>query len=154
MIVRKGITSFFVHRDIPEFHFDCFHQIVISFAKPMGFEVVEMTERGVTPNFHIATLTRQKSRQDETISILGHASFPIIAFAEPLLETCEIRFRDAFPIAARINDLFPHVTIATCEELSRKIEKSDLELLDRVEREQIKFWKPQTIGELAFNWWD
>jgi hypothetical protein len=153
MIVRKGITSFFVHRDIPEFRFDCFHKIVTSFSKPMGYEIVEMKERGVTPNFHIATLKRQKSRQDETISILGHASFSIIAFAEPL-ETCEIRFRDAFSIATRINVVFPNVTIATCEELSRKIEKSDLEQLDRIEREQIKYWKPQTIGELAFNWWD
>ena len=153
MIVRKGITSFFVHRDIPEFRFDCFHKIVTSFSKPMGYEIVEMKERGVTPNFHIATLKRQKSRQDETISILGHAPFSIIAFAEPL-ETCEIRFRDAFSIATRINVVFPNVTIATCEELSRKIEKSDLEQLDRIEREQIKYWKPQTIGELAFNWWD
>jgi hypothetical protein len=153
MIVRKGITSFFAHRDIPEFRFDFFHMIVTSFSKPMGFEVVEMTERGVTPNFHLATLTRQKARQDETISILGHASFPIIAFAEPLVPG-EIRFRDAFAIASRINVLFPEVTIATCEEFSRKIEKSDLEQLDRIEREQIKYWKPQTIGELAFNWWD
>lgn len=153
MILRKGITSFFVHRDIPEFRFGCFHQIVISFAKPMGYEIVEMKERGVTPNFHLATLKRQKSREDDTISILGHASFPIIAFAEPLV-TCEIRFRNAFAIASRINVLFPEMTIATCEELSRKIEKSDLEQLDRIEREQIKYWKPQTIGELAFNWWD
>jgi hypothetical protein len=153
MIVRKGITSFFVHRDIPKFRFDCFHKIVTSFSKPMGYEIVDMKERDVTPNFHQATLTRQKARQDETISILGHASFPIIAFAEPLV-TCEIRFRNAFAIASRINVLFPEVTIATCEELSRKIEKSDLEPLDRIEREQIKYWKPQTIGELAFNWWD
>jgi hypothetical protein len=153
MIVRKGITSFFVHLDIPEFRFDCFHKIVTSFSKPMGYEIVEMKERGVTPNFHIATLKRRKSRQDETISILGHASFPIIAFAEPL-ETCEIRFRDAFSIATRINVVFPNVTIATCEELAKKIEKSDLEQLDRIERDQIKYWKPQTIGELAFNWWD
>jgi hypothetical protein len=50
--------------------------------------------------------------------------------------------------------LFPHVTIATLEELSRPIAKTDLDQLDRAEIEQVKYWKPHTIGELAFNWWD
>ena len=151
MIVRNGITSFFLHRDVPEFHFAEFKEIVSTVIKPMGFAIGETTERGITPNFHTA---RVKRHRDE-IMVLGHSNFPIIAFADPFeLWLMKIPFRDADSIATRIRAIYPQVIIATKEELSRCIETTDLEILNRMELDQIKYWKPQTIGELVFNWWD
>ena len=57
-------------------------------------------------------------------------------------------------IAKLLEEIFPNVIVARLDELSRTITKSDLSLLDRAEIEQVKYWKPATIGELAFNWWD
>ncbi len=151
MIVRKGITSFFQHRTIPEFSFGEFKDIVRSCVAPIGFTIHSLTERGVTPNFHTAAL----ERFNDQFTILAHSTYPIIAFAEPLKPgICELRFRDANSIAKRITDSYPNVTIASTKELLRRIDISDIEQLNRAEREQIKYWKPQTIGELAFNWWD
>jgi hypothetical protein len=50
--------------------------------------------------------------------------------------------------------MYPEITIASTAELAIEIQESDLRMLDRVELEQVKYWKPRTIGELAFNWWD
>jgi hypothetical protein len=30
----------------------------------------------------------------------------------------------------------------------------DLSALDRNEHREIKYWKPETVGELLFNFWD
>jgi hypothetical protein len=110
-----------------------------------------MLERGVTPNFHTATL----ESPNDLVQLLGHSTFPIFAFTEPReVYSCELKFRDVPIIANLLNQMFPDVIIATLEELSKPIAKTDLAQLDRAEIAQVNYWKPQTIGELAFNWWD
>lgn len=154
MIVRRGITSFFNWDDrgrIPEFGIAEFKSIVYAVATPMGYTVSDVSERGVTPNFHSALLTNG----DTAISILGHSTYPIFAFSEPLvLHSCEIRFIDSDPLTQQLATLFPNVAIATTAELDRKLTDTDLALLDTAEREQVKYWQPQTVGNAAFNWWD
>ncbi|MFN4907144.1 MAG: hypothetical protein ACOVQH_10100 [Burkholderiaceae bacterium] len=151
MILRSGITSFFLHREIPEFQFAEFAEIVSTSIKPMGFTFGETTERGITPNFNTIKVKRHR----DEIMVIGHSNFPIIAFADPFeLWLMKISFRNADRIATRIVELYPQVMIATQEELSTRIESAHLELLNRIELDQVKYWKPQTIGELVFNWWD
>lgn len=87
--------------------------------------------------------------------MLGHSTYPLIAFVEPLAPNmCELRFRDAAPISKRIAELFPDVAIASADDLAQQIDAADLAQLNRAERDQVKYWKPHTVGELAFNWWD
>ena len=154
MIVRRGITSFFNGDDrgpISEFGIAEFKSIVYAVASPLGYAVSDVAERGVTPNFHSALLTNG----DTKISILGHSTYPIFAFSEPLdLHSCEIRFIDSDPLTQQLAALFPNIAIVTTAELDRKLTVSDLALLDAVEREQIEYWQPQTVGNVAFNWWD
>jgi len=83
MIVRRGITSFFNWDDrgvIPEFTIAEFKRIVFAVAGALGYTVSNVVERGVSPNFHSASL----SYRDAAISILGHSTYPIFAFTEPL----------------------------------------------------------------------
>ena len=154
MIVRRGITSFFNWDDrgpIPEFGIAEFKSIVYAVATPLGYTVSDISERDVTPNFHSALLTKG----DTAVSILGHSTYPIFAFSEPLnLNSCEIRFVDSGPLTQQLADLFPNVAIATTAELDRNLTDTDLALLDTVERDQVKYWQPQTLGNAAFNWWD
>ena len=151
MIVRTGITSFYGRNKLPEFPFAEFKSMAYACAIPCGYSVTHLLERGMTPNFHTAKL----EGPDESFDLLGHSTFPIIAFAEPREEySCELKFRDVVPIANLLNQMFPDVTVATLDELSRPIAMTDLNQLDRAEIEQVKYWKPHTIGELAYNWWD
>lgn len=151
MIVRTGITSFYYRRKLPEYPFDDFKQIVYACAARGGFAVTELRERDVTPNFHFAIL----EAGGDCFHVLGHSNFPIFAFTEHREHySCLLVFRDMDSIAKLLEEMFPDVIVARLDELARPITKSDLSVLDSAELEQVKYWKPVTIGELAFNWWD
>lgn len=151
MILRTGITSFYYRHRLPEYPFDDFKRIVYACAARSGFTITDIRERDVTPNFHIAVL----EASGDCFHVLGHSNFPIFAFAEPREHySCELVFRDMISITKLLEDMFPYVIVARLDELSRTITKSDLSQLDQAELEQVKYWKPATIGELAFNWWD
>ncbi|MGN6545033.1 MAG: hypothetical protein ACTHK7_08280 [Aureliella sp.] len=154
MILRRGITSFFNRRDreaIPEFPFIEFKRVVYGLAAPLCLAVSEMKARGVTPNFHSARLVGTET----SILILGHSNYPIFAFSQPLERNgSQLRFVDSPHLAAALTRLFPDLIIAPAEELNRRATESDLDVLGAVELEQIKYWKPRSVGEIAFNWWD
>ncbi|MER6473230.1 hypothetical protein [Streptomyces collinus] len=40
------------------------------------------------------------------------------------------------------------------EELSTPLTAADTSELAEAELEQVRYWRPSTIGELMFNWWD
>ena len=125
--------------------------MALACATRSGFSVADLIERGITPNFHTAVLENGNDR----LHMLGHSTYPIIAFAEPRESySCVLVFRDARSIAESLLEMFPDVIIATTAELSKPITNTDLDKLNRAEIEQVKYWKPSTVGELAFNWWD
>ncbi len=154
MILRRGITSFFDWDErwaIPEFTFAEFKRVVFAAASNQRLAVSQLTERSVTPNFHVARL----DDSEMSILMLGHSTYPLIAFAKPVnVEASKLLFVDCSRIVDEIQNLFPDVTTANANELNRQLTESDTSLLDSIEREQIKYWKPTTIGEVAFNWWD
>jgi len=154
MVLKRGITSFFNWDDrgtIPEFAFSEFKRVVFGVADPLRLAVSELNERGVTPNFHSARLDGAET----ALTILGHSTYPIFAFSEPLRhDACQLHFVDCASIATEISRLFPELTVVTADELKRKPTESNLDSLDATELEQIEYWKPQSVGEIAFNWWD
>ena len=154
MIIKRGITSFFNCNNrgaIPEFTLAEFKRIVYTVASNLRLDMSTIIERSVTPNFHRAQL----DGSDISILMLGHSTYPLIAFAEPTDQNvCQLRFVDCTRIAKELQNLFPGVTIADSGELTRKVTETDIERLDDVERKQIQYWKPTTVGEVAFNWWD
>jgi len=154
MILRRGISSLFSGNDrgaIPEFSFAEFKRIVYGVADPLRLAVSEIKERGVTPNFHSARLNGAET----SLTILGHSINPILAFSEPLEQSeAQLRFIDCPRIATELARCFPHLIIAPAEELNRKPTKPDFDLLDAAELDQIRYWKPESVGEIAFNWWD
>ena len=154
MILICGITSFFNwgERDsVPEFTFAEFKQIVFAVATKQRLSVLQLTERSVTPNFNVARL----ADSEMSILMLGHSTYPLIAFEKSLdAMATTLLFVDCSRIADEIQTLFPGVAIANANELKRQLIESYMSLLDSIERELIEYWKPRTIGEVAFNWWD
>ena len=154
MILRRGITSFFDCDDlvsIPKFGNAEFKRIVYAAVAPMEYTVSNVTKRGITPNFHSAML----SSDENVVSILGHSNYPIFAFTEPLgSNSRNVRFIDCEPLSQQIVTLFPNATVATTAELTQPLSNAHLNKLDAVELKQIKYWKPKTVGDVAFNWWD
>ncbi len=154
MLLKRGITGFIPKHEcdtLPRFSFEEFQSVVHAAAVALRMSIANSKPCGITPNFHRAQLNDSQS----STQVLGHSIYPLIAFAELASEqTCQLRFLDCPRIAATIQTLFPNLIIASLFELSQPIAESDFELLDDVERKQIRYWKPATIGQVVFNWWD
>lgn len=154
MLLERGITSFFNWDDrstIPEFTFPEFKCAIFAVASCLHLSVSELAECGITPNFHSARL----DGSGISLTVLGHSAYPIIAFAEPFQRhECKLHFVNCTQIATEMKRLFPYLTVAVAEDLNRKPTESDFEPLNSVELDQINYWNPQSIGEIAFNWWD
>lgn len=155
LLLRRGITGFFLqgdHGKMPHFCSREFKHIVHTAAASHPFIASAFVESGgLVPNFHSAQIRYDR----HFISILGHSIYPILAFSEPVdLQLCSLRFINAASIAREILRLFPNVTIASAQDLGRSLMEADLSALYAVERQQIKYWKPKTVGEVVFNWWD
>ena len=62
-------------------------------------------------------------------------------------------FRDRPYLAERIEKYTNYVVLDTAQ-LSQKLNDELLIDLCSAELEQIRYWTPQYISELVFNWWD
>lgn len=154
MKLRPGITSFFEghERDsIPKYSIAEFKHLVHALALLQGSKIGSISECGITPNFHTAELQMEGTR----LFVLGHSNFPVIAFVEQLNhDDQQLRFVDNLNVAGEISRLCPEVEIGRTSDLSRLITNDDLAVLTVVEQKQVAYWKPRTIGQLVFNWWD
>jgi hypothetical protein len=63
-----------------------------------------------------------------------------------------LEFTDRFALAQILSAAGYQVLPAA--ELRQPLTSADLSDLSAHEHEQIRYWKPQTVGELLFNYWD
>jgi len=154
MKLRPGITSFFESREcdsLPQYPMAEFKQLVHAVAISQDWNVASIAEAEIPPNFHVAELQSSNAR----LFVLGHSNFPIVVFAERFDDADQcLQFVDNPNIAGEISQMYPDVEIASATELNRPITDDDLAQLAQADRQQVNYWKPRTIGQLAFNWWD
>ena len=147
MILPRGITGFgSINTDPPLFLDEkAFCQMCYSIALENGGTVTELDTDTYPRNFYSAKL----SRHDQSVSVLQNIHAPYAAFAQRdtsggfiwisqpewlQLPEGSVRFLSPSELTRDWHDL--------CGELSPE----DLE--------QIRYWDPQTVGEIIFNTWD
>ena len=119
-------------------------------ARAVGGTVTGVVPAGVTPTFHTVEITRYGQRT----TVLGHSTVSIGAFAEPRAPgDATVTFTDRPDLAAVIGAT-SHLVILTTQQLNAPLSTADLTALDAGEHKQIAYWRPDTIGELLFNFWD
>lgn len=154
MKLRPGITSFFASRErdsLPEYPISDFKRLVHAVVASQDWTITSIAKAGSTPNFHVAQLHSPMA----SLFLLGHSNFSIVCFAVQIDDVNQhLEFVDEPKIAAEISRLFPNVEVANATELNRPITDDDLVQLTQTDRKQVNYWKPRTIGHLAFNWWD
>lgn len=112
--------------------------------------VTSITPAGVTPNFHTAVVTY--SRQQ--IAVLRHSTLPLVALAEPLSTSdVVLNFVDHPTLAAAIADS-SDLEVLAADQLHTPLSQADITDLTRDEQRQVEYWKPETVGDLLFNFWD
>jgi len=147
MILPRGITEFWGTDTAPPPHLDekAFCQMCYSIAMENGGVVTEVDTDTAARNFYSAKL----SRYDQSVFILQNIHYPYIAFAQ----------RDA---ASRFVLISPPDWLQLSADPVRDLSPNELNQdwhglcgeLNPEELEQIRYWNPQTVGEIIFNTWD
>ena len=147
MILPRGITGFWGTDTAPPSHLDekAFCQMCYSIVLENGGTVTELDTNTYPRNFYSAKL----SRYDQSVFVLQNVHYPYAAFAQRdtsggfiwisqpewlQLPEGSVRFLSPSELTRDWHDL--------CGELSPE------------ELEQIRYWDPQTVGEIIFNTWD
>ena len=151
MILPEGITGFFESgRGVapPAVDPKSFARACHAAARVVSGSVERFEAAGIARNYHRAIL-RQR---DAAIAVLCNAHFPWVAFAEAS-EDLPLRFLADTALASRIKEAMP-CEVMSLSSLEAHPEAELLANLGDVEREQIRYWRPQRIGEIIFNFWD
>ena len=147
MILPRGITGFGnINTDPPLFLDEkAFCRMCHALAQENGGAVTEVDTDTAIRNFYSAKL----SRYDQSVFLLQNIHYPYAAFAQReasgrfvltqqpeclQLPEGSVRFLSPSELTRDWHDL--------CGELSPE------------ELEQIRYWNPQTVGEIIFNTWD
>jgi hypothetical protein len=109
-----------------------------------------LTPAGATPNFHTALITTPDSQS----TVLCHEVLPVVAFAaNPPQAGASLTVFTPPPAWAGGFEL-GGFRLLDVEELSLPLASADTSELAEAELEQVRYWRPSTVGELMFNWWD
>ena len=121
-----------------------FRQVVIPAVRDAGGRVGAIIEPGVTPNF-IAAQIDVGARQCWILR--SHAGdWAFVEAIEPALSP--LRFTEFPPVAdamARLSGVVPLTRAELVMAFSGRPGVSDAD---------VRYWKPQTVGDALFNWWD
>jgi len=121
-----------------------FRKIVHEAARQAGGRVVDIIEPGVTPNFLAA---RIEIGPAPCYVLCSHADDWAFAEAiEPPL--APLRFIDCPAIAVALQSLFGLTPLSQVEMQAPFSARPGLSEHD------LRYWKPRTLGDALFNWWD
>jgi hypothetical protein len=154
VLLLDGISGFLIN-DLPEVDSSQFKKLCYSLANYIHGKLLSFEEPHVSQNFYKAEL----DLNDESIFILLNSSYPIVAFASSV-EYFNIKFVDHS--LSSVVDAFSYgFRVATAKELNECLAIDERTLtvlnensLNKSEMRQIFYWKPKSVGEIVFNFWD
>jgi hypothetical protein len=145
-ILRRGITGFDTHAHV-DFH--AFKTAVYAAAQVIDALVVAtQCIEGVTPNFHQADIHYRGLE----FSVICNRYFPVVAVVERPIAYLNVQPIDVPEFTNLLQNM--GLAVVSTNELLRPLQESDLQTLSDSEREQARYWKPQRMVDVAFNWWD
>jgi hypothetical protein len=119
-------------------------------ARAIGATVTGVTPAGVTPDFHAIDIIHAQHE----IAVLRYIALPFIAFAGGRTSgDVTVTFVNHRDLATAIT-ILTDAQVLTVDQLQIPLSQVDLSALDPHEHDQIDYWKPTTVGELLFNFWD
>ncbi|MFE9399886.1 hypothetical protein [Streptomyces flavidovirens] len=109
-----------------------------------------MTPAAVASSFHTALITTSSGRS----TVLCHEVLPVVAFvASPPQAGASLPEFTPPPTWAAAFEM-GGFRLLDVDELSMPLASADTSELAEEELEQVGYWRPSTVGELMFNWWD
>lgn len=116
----------------------------------VGGRLIDIRRAGVTPIFDTFTV----EYRDQRVDILRHCIVPVLAFARPDPGRYGVVDFVDHPVTAAAFRAMSKVTVMTAAEMRSPLSRADLSALSTAELRVVADMKPDTIGELLFNYWD
>jgi len=118
----------------------------------VGWTLVSIDRGRELRSFHRAVVRR--GARDAPLQLLLSRVARVLAAAREERDPLD-GFFDFVEVPAEIARGAPRDwSIATPDALRRRLEPGDLEALRPVERKQVRYWGPETIGDVLYNRWD
>ncbi|MBT2448918.1 hypothetical protein J7F03_17825 [Streptomyces sp. ISL-43] len=148
--LERGATGFrhISEPPLPDTDIDACRAAWHAAARAAGGQVGDFVEQRYPQNFHSATITDQ----DGTHVALFHAHHPLIAFVDERRYAFTDEFQDPPAWAAPLTD--HGFVILSASLLRSPFSEADASALADAEWNQIKYWEPETVGTVLFNFWD
>ena len=145
MILPKGITGFHEkYNDIEVINPKLFKKICYEFIQEYPAVVLSIDTSLTNKNFYVFEILHNNAH----IYILMNVYYPYFTFASSINDN--ITFIDIPNMSKSVLMKYEWLNKNQLNESC----KDSLNLLSPVELEQIHYWKPQTIGEIIYNYWD
>lgn len=153
MELKDGITGFLhmsQRKSLPHIEMETFKKEIAGSLAQLGYRLLYFREAGVTPNFHLVVF----EKGGERLGVICNSIYPVVALVKEFDEgVCELRYiEDAN--AEYLIESCTSFYIVSAADLDQELTSDALKELSEAELSQIKYWKPKTIGEAVFNWWD
>lgn len=152
MELPYGVSGFYNsdEKKAPEIDVSKYEELCYGLARDLGGELLEFSDSLYPANFYKADF----KLPELNICLVMNKHYPIIAFATAV-EDMKIGFIDYAKGTKAVPEEF---TVLPAEFLETSMPESLAEFrgngLNKGEIEQIKYWKPETVGQIVFNFWD
>lgn len=134
----------------PEMDVRKYKELCDVLAEELNGELVEFNDSLYPANFHKAHF----KFPEYSICLLMNKHYPLLAFAVTV-ETMKIEFLD-FPEGTKV--IPDEYTVLTNDildaKLSGNMKERAINELNQGTIRQITYWKPETVGQVVFNFWD
>lgn len=147
-LLPRGITSFgdWIKNPEPEVSPVDFKRLVYALAAENRMEVSNVDVSVTGKNFYWAEFRKNGN----SFCLLENMQHPFVAFVERVAFG-SLPFLDK-PNAFRLPEVYG-ITWLNSHILNQSW-RGHIGALDQAELDQIRFWKPKTVGDVIFNFWD
>lgn len=152
MKIPYGVSGFYNsdERKPPEIDVAKYKELCYQLARALGAELQEFHESLYPANFYKAVFLLG----EKNICLVMNKHYPLLAFAD-IADAVRIEFIDYPPGNGVIPEGFKVLAVAELETpVPRNVDDLQSAGLNQGEIQQIKYWKPDTLGQIIFNFWD
>jgi hypothetical protein len=151
VLLPEGVTGFLPRAHGPGKGVDLREVTALAHlaARLSGGRVATASAASVTPNFHSAMIITG----DRPSWIIVNQIHPLVAAATSI-SMGTMSFIDGTQHLKQAVALTPPFRLLSALELSLPVTEHDLVNLSPVEKAQIRYWQPESVGDMIFNYWD
>ncbi|MFC9432471.1 hypothetical protein [Nocardia sp. NPDC057030] len=152
MRLPYGVTGFWMAGQavLPEIDQREFRSVCHTAARLTSGWVTCTVPAGWTRSFVAVSI----AYRDHGRAVLCNLSLPLVAVAEPIGPDEVVPVFVCDPQLTEVISCISQFRVLTPTELATPLAECDLSELGEAELAQIRYWKPETVGETVFNWWD